>query len=176
MRNILLGLFFVLVATAGSAQAQELKVGYVDPQEILVKMPEYAAVERRLQNFAERKRDEFTKLQADFEKRAGDFQQKASVLSNEARANEERAIEAMRERLVNFQTQYQEDLMKEQQTQLTPLFEKIEKGIADVANEIGLTFVFNPRTSNGDIILLYVSDDARENLNITRKVIAKLDL
>ncbi len=176
MKSILVGLFIVLIAAIGVSEAQTLKIGYVDPQEILVKMPEYAAVERRLQNFAERKRDEFTKLQADFEKRASDYQQKASVLSNDARATEERALEDMREKLTNFQTQYQEDLMQEQQTQLTPLFEKIEKGIADVANEIGLTFVLNPRTSNGDIILLYVSDEARETLNITRRVIEKLEL
>jgi outer membrane protein len=176
MRSILLGLLLVLVVSTGTTKAQVLKIGYVDPQEILVKMPEYAAVERRLQNFAERKRDEFSKLQADFEKRANDFQQKASVLSNDARTTEERALEAMRERLVNFQTQYQEDLMKEQQTQLTPLFAKIEKGIADVATEMGMTFILNPRTSNGDIILLYVSDQAKETLNITRAVIAKLDL
>ena len=176
MKSILFSLLFVLVAAVGITEAQTLKIGYVDPQEILVKMPEYAAVERRLQNFAERKRDEFTKLQADFEKRASDYQQKASVLSNDARATEERSLEAMREKLMNFQTQYQEDLMKEQQTQLTPLFEKIEKGIADVANEMGLTFVLNPRTSNGDIILLYVSDEARETLNITRRVIERLEL
>jgi outer membrane protein len=176
MRSILIGLFIALTVSTVVAEAQTLKIGYVDPQEILVKMPEYAAVERRLQNFAERKRDEFGKLQADFEKRATDYQQKASVLSNDARAAEERALEGMRDKLENFQAQYQEDLMKEQQTQLTPLFEKIEKGIADVANEMGMTFVLNPRTSNGDIILLYVSDEARETLNITRRVIAKLEL
>jgi outer membrane protein len=176
MKSILTGLFIVLAVAVGYTEAQTLKIGYVDPQEILTKMPEYAAVERRLQNFAERKRDEFNKLQADFEKRSTDYQQKASVLSNEARATEERALEGMQDQLANFQTQYQEELMNEQQTQLTPLFEKIEKGIADVANEMGLTFVLNPRTSNGDIILLYVSDEARETLNITRKVIEKLEL
>ena len=176
MRSIITGIVLLLTALSGLAHAQTLKIGYVDPQEILVKMPEYAAVERRLQNFAERKRDEFSKLQADFEKRASDYQQKASVLSNEAKASEEKALEDMREKLVNFQTQYQDDLMKEQQTQLTPLFEKIEKGIAEVASEMGLTFVLNPRTSNGDIILLYVSDEAKETLNITRKVIEKLEL
>lgn len=176
MKNILFGLFLVLAAVVGVSQAQTLKIGYVDPQEILVKMPEYAAVERRLQNFAERKRDEFGRLQTDFEKRANDYQQKASVLSNEARTTEERAIEDMREKLMNFQTAYQEELMKEQETQLSPLFDKIEKGIADVANEMGLTFVLNPRTSNGDVILLYISDEARETLNITRKVIEKLEL
>lgn len=176
MRSTLFGLLLALITISGNTEAQDLKIGYVDPQEILVKMPEYAAVERRLQNFAERKRDEFSKLQGEFEKRANDFQQKSSVLSIEARNTEGRALEGIRDRLENFQSQYQEDLMKEQQTQLTPLFEKIDKGIADVANEMGITFVLNPRTSNGDIILLYVSDAARETLNITRNVIIKLDL
>ena len=98
------------------------------------------------------------------------------VLSAVARAKEESDLEAMREKLMTFQEQYQQDLLKEQQTQLGPLFEKIEKGIADVANEMGLTFVLNPRTTTGDIILLYISDEAKATLNITRKVILKLDL
>jgi outer membrane protein len=170
----LLALFFV--TSIGFVSAQDLKIGYVEPQEILTKMPEYAAVERRLQNFAERKRDEFSTLQADFEKRAQEYEQKAGVLSAEARTKEESELDAMREKLVSFQEKYQQDLLKEQQTQLGPLFEKIEKGIADVANEMGLTFVLNPRTTNGDVILLYISDEAKASLNITRRVILKLDL
>lgn len=173
-RFFLLFAFFATLIT--TVHAQDLKIGYVEPQEILTKMPEYAAVERRLQNFAERKRDEFSTLQSDFEKRVQEYEQKAGVLSAEARTKEESDLEAMREKLMAFQEQYQQDLMKEQQTQLGPLFEKIENGIADVANEMGLTFVLNPRTTTGDIILLYISDEAKATLNITRKVILKLDL
>lgn len=176
MRKSIFILVLFFIVAAGSVKAQDLKIGYVEPQEILTKMPEYAAVERRLQNFAERKRDEFSTLQADFEKRVQEYEQKAGVLSAEARTKEESELESMREKLVAFQDQYQQDLIKEQQTQLGPLFEKIEKGIADVANEMGLTFVLNPRTTNGDIILLYISDEAKATLNITRKVILKLDL
>jgi len=166
-------LFSVLTITA---TAQSLKIGYIDPQEVLVKMPEYAAVERRLQNFADRKRDEFGRLQADFEKRVTEYEQKMAVLSANARATEEQALDDMRSKLMDFQNQYQEDLMAEQQTQLTPLFDKIEKGIAAVANEMGLTFVLNPRTSTGDVILLYISDEAKQTLNITQRVIDYLDL
>lgn len=176
MNKSLFLLLVLFTALGATSYAQDLKIGYVEPQEILTKMPEYAAVERRLQNFAERKRDEFGTLQADFEKKVQEYEQKAGVLSAEARTKEESDLEAMREKLVSFQDQYQQDLIREQQTQLGPLFEKIEKGIADVANEMGLTFVLNPRTTNGDIILLYISDDAKANLNITRKVILKLDL
>jgi len=170
----LVALFAILTVTTSSAQT--LKIGYIDPQEVLVKMPEYAAVERRLQNFADRKRDEFGRLQTDFEKRVSDYEQKMAVLSADARANEERALDEMREKLMDFQNQYQEDLLAEQQTQLTPLFDKIEAGIAAVANEMGLTFVINPRTSTGDVILLYISDEAKQTLNITQRVIDHLDL
>jgi len=177
MKKGIFGLVVLLsVLTITTASAQTLKIGYIDPQEVLVKMPEYAAVERRLQNFADRKRDEFGRLQADFEKRATDYEQKMAVLSTDARTKEEQALDEMRNKLMEFQNQYQEDLMAEQQTQLTPLFDKIEQGIAAVANEMGLTFVLNPRTSNGDVILLYISDEAKQTLNITQRVIDHLDL
>lgn len=177
MKKGIFGLIVLLsVLTVTTASAQTLKIGYIDPQEVLVKMPEYAAVERRLQNFADRKRDEFGRLQADFEKRAADYEQKMAVLSTDARTKEEQALDEMRNKLMEFQNQYQEDLMAEQQTQLTPLFDKIEQGIAAVANEMGLTFVLNPRTSNGDVILLYISDEAKQTLNITQRVIDHLEL
>lgn len=177
MKKGIFGLVVLLsVLTVTTASAQTLKIGYIDPQEVLVKMPEYAAVERRLQNFADRKRDEFGRLQADFEKRAADYEQKMAVLSTDARTKEEQALDEMRNKLMEFQNQYQEDLMTEQQTQLTPLFDKIEQGIAAVANEMGLTFVLNPRTSNGDVILLYISDEAKQTLNITQRVIDHLEL
>ncbi len=174
MKKGVLLLLFALFSV--SASAQTLKIGYIDPQEVLVKMPDYAAVERKLQNFAERKRDEFGRLNSDFERKVGDYEQKMAVLSNEARQKEEAALDTLRQKILGFEGAYQEELMNEQRTLLSPLFQQIEKGIADVAKEMGLTFVINPRTSNGDVILLYVSDEAQQTMNIARKVMDKLNL
>jgi outer membrane protein len=170
-------LLLTLLAIAGPLFAQSpLKVGFIDPQEVLVRMPEYAAADQALRNFAERKREEFARLQADFEKRVSEFEQKIPVLSPDAKAKEEEQIEGMRQILVNFQSKYQEDLMKEQQTRMSPLIDKIKEAIKVVANDNGFTYVINPRTSSGDLVLLYVSDEAGRALNLTKAVIDKLGL
>jgi outer membrane protein len=170
-------LLLALLAIAAPTFAQTpLKVGFIDPQEVLVRMPEYAAADQALRNFAERKREEFARLQADFEKRVNEYEQKIPVLSADAKAKEEEQIEGLRQTLVNFQTKYQEDLMKEQQTRMSPLIDKIKEAIKEVANANGFTYVINPRTSSGDLILLYVSDEAGKDLNLTKPVIDKLGL
>lgn len=176
MKKQVLLLLAIFCSAAFVAQAQELKVGFIDPQEVLVKMPDYAAVERKLQNFAERKRDEFNTLNRTFDQRVEAYEQKMAVLSNDARVKEETELEEIREKIMTFQETYQMELFEEQRTQLSPLFEQIEKAIAAVANEMGITFVLNPRTSNGDLILLYVSEEANNTLNLARPVMTKLGI
>src|SRR5699024_1024360 len=86
-------IFFIGVAGTTSAQVkQDLKIGYVDPQAILTKMPEMKAVQQRLQNFMGEKREELISKRENYQQQIAEYQEKQSVISEEAKQKEEERL------------------------------------------------------------------------------------
>ncbi len=184
-RSILwvLGLMVALVWTpVDSTMAQtsesdsELKIGYVDPQTILSKMPEMKAVQQELRNFAERKQKELQKKQENFQQQMEQLQQKSTVISDQAKKQEEERLGEMNAELQQFQTQMQQEIQKKQQELMSPVYEQIEKAIDNVASRQNLSYVLNTTTTNGDVIILYASDSAQAKYNITDQVMQELGI
>ncbi|MFH5830878.1 OmpH family outer membrane protein [Halalkalibaculum sp. DA3122] len=181
VKRVLTVLVFCLafsgMALTQSAQAQDnLSIGYVDPQAILSKMPEMKAVQQRLQNFADRKRQELQDKQTNFQEQVTAYQQKSAVISEEAKQKEEERLGQMQAELQQFQTQLQQEIQQKQQELVGPLLQQIEEAINTVAEERDLTYVLNTTTSNGDVIILYASPSARENYDITDSVMQQLGI
>jgi len=175
MANRLLALVALLfVVATSSVVAQEVKIGYLNPQEVLERMPETATIEKELTSLANSKQETFTQRVQKFQTDVQRFQQNASVMSNDARTKEEQRLMTEEQSLQQLQSEIQQELATKRNDLLRPLLEKIDKAISDVAKEMNLTYVINESTSQGESILLFVSDDGKTRLNITEKVIAKL--
>ncbi|MEX0679861.1 MAG: OmpH family outer membrane protein [Balneolales bacterium] len=158
------------------AQQNELRIGYVDPQTIMRSMPEMAAIERRLQNFVERRRQEFAEKEANFRREVEAYQQKVAVISEEAQRREEERLAELNLELQEFQQNFQQEIQERQISLLEPLLDKIQGVIDEVASERNFTFVLNTMTNSGDFIILYASDEAQQNYDITEEVMQRLDL
>lgn len=167
--------FFTLPG-AFAQQSQDLKIGYVDPQSILSKMPEWKAVQQRLQNFADRKREELAKKQQQFQQQVTAYQQKSAVISDEAKKKEEQRLGQLNAELQQFQTQLQREIQQKQQELVGPLLQQIEEAINQVAADMELTYVLNTVTSNGDVIILYASEEAQQQYDITDSVMRELGI
>ncbi|SMO77418.1 OmpH family outer membrane protein [Fodinibius sediminis] len=172
----LLCLFFIGFAGTSSAQAQQLEIGYVDPQAILSRMPEMKAVQQRLQNFMEKKRNELDTKRQEYQQQVSQYQQKESVISESAKQKEEERLGQLGAELQEFQSQLQQEVQQKQQELVGPLLDQIDTAIGTVANDMGLTYVLNTTTSNGDVIILYASDEAQQKYDITDEVMAELDM
>jgi outer membrane protein len=159
-----------------TAQSQELKIGYVDPNVILARMPDMAAIERRLQNFAERKRREFAEKQQTLQRDSESLEQRRAVISADAVAREEQRLTQLYTELTQFEATYAQELQQQQAELMGPLLQKVQTAINDVATEMGLTYVLNTMTNNGDFIILYASPRMQQTNNITERVAAKLEL
>jgi outer membrane protein len=166
---------FTGLSTA-QAQGQQMEIGYVDPQSILNKMPEMKAVQQRLQNFIERKREEFTTKQQDFQQQLTEYQQKADVINESARQREEERLGELNAELQQYQSQIQQEIQQKQQELVGPLLDQIDNAVGTVADDMGLTYVINTTTSQGDMIILYASDEAQEKYNITDQVMQELGI
>jgi len=160
-----------------SAQAQQdLKIGYVDPQSVMSKMPAFKAVQQKLQNFIDKKRKEFSDKQADFQKQVDEYQQKEAVISEEAKKKEQERLGKLNSQLQQYQTKTQQEIQQKQQELVSPLLDQIDSAVNKVAKRMGLTYVINTTTSNGDVIILYASDEAQQKYNITDQVMNELGI
>lgn len=177
---IIFGFIFLLAFGAlplKSAQAQdEMSIGYVDPQTIMRSMPEMAAIERRLQNFVERKREEFAEKEATFRQEVEEYQQKMAVISDEAKRQEEERLAQLNLELQEFQQNFQQEVQERQMSLMEPLLDEIQGAIDSVATERNFTYVLNTMTNDGDFIILYASEEAQQNNDITNEVMERLDL
>lgn len=176
-------LIFAAVLVAGlltpvqDLKAQDnLRIGYVDPMTIMQSMPEMAAVERRLQNFVERQRQEFFEKQAEFERQVQEYQEKMAVISDDAKRQEEERLAELNLELQEFQQTFQQEIQERQMALLQPLLNDIQDAIEHVAQQRNLIYVLNTMTNNGDFIILYASEEAQRNYDITEAVMQHLDL
>ncbi|MEX0927761.1 MAG: OmpH family outer membrane protein [Balneolales bacterium] len=167
--------FTSLLSTEAKAQ-NDLNIGYVDPQSIMMSMPEMAAIERRLQNFVQRKREEFTEKEADFRQQVEEYQQRVSVISEEAQQRDEERLAQLNLELQEFQQTFEQEIQERQAELIGPLLDKIQEAIDQVATSRNLTYVLNSVTNNGDFIILYASDEAQQNYDITDEVKQVLDI
>lgn len=159
-----------LLFATSTAEAQNLRIGMVDAGEILIQMPELESVSDQLDGFTNRKRREFAQLESEFVQAREQFEQRVAVISEQARENEQRRLSEMAMRLQQFQQEYQQELMERQESLIAPLRDRIMNTINEVAAEMGLAYVINTMVNNGDMVILYASDEMREQYDITNRV------
>ncbi|MCH8547268.1 MAG: OmpH family outer membrane protein [Balneolaceae bacterium] len=173
--------FIILIAittlmAAPKAEAQDMKIGFVEPRAILDRMPEMRAVQQRLQNFAERKQNELVTKERELQTEIELYQQKVGVISESARQSEEERLTEMETEFRQLQSQAQQEMQQRRAELMSPLLQQIQEGIDAVASRKGLDYVLNTTTSNGDVIILYVSPQVQEEYDITDEVMSELGI
>ncbi|WP_069130225.1 OmpH family outer membrane protein [Rhodohalobacter halophilus] len=172
-------IFLVAISTVmatPAVQAQDMKIGFVEPRAVLERMPEMRAVQQRLQNFAERKQNELMEKERELQTEIELYQQKAGVISENARQQEEERLTAMDTEFRQMQQQAQQEMAQQRAQLMQPLLEQIQQAIDAVAARKGLDYVLNTTTSGGDVIILYVSPNIRDEYDITDEVMDELDI
>lgn len=177
---LLLSFLFAFTAfeysNAQTSTSEETKIGYVNPQAVLAKMPEMRAIQQRLQNFAERKQEELMQKEQEFQNAVAEYEQKAGVISEEANQREQERLQQMQQDLSTAQQQAEQELQQRREELLGPMFSQIGTAIDAVAENMELTYVLNTTTSSGDLIILYASEEYQEKYDITERVMAELGI
>jgi outer membrane protein len=165
-----------MFAPASQAQTQDMKIGFVDPRAVLERMPEMRAVQQRLQNFAERKQQELSDKESALQTEIELYQQKVGVISESARQTEEERLSEMDTEFRQLQTQVEREFQQQRADLMSPLLNQIQESINTVAETRGLDYVLNTTTSNGDVIILYVSEEIQSEFDITDAVMQDLGI
>ncbi|MDR9419714.1 OmpH family outer membrane protein [Gracilimonas sp.] len=171
---LVISLFIAFSATDMAKAQEETKIGFVNPQAVLAKMPEMRAIQQRLTNFAEQKQQELAQKEREFQTAVAEYEQKAGVISEEANQREQERLGQMQQELTVAQREAETALQQRRQELLGPLFQQIGTAIDAVSEEMGLTMVLNTTTSAGDQIILYASQEYQEKYDITDAVMQEL--
>jgi outer membrane protein len=169
-----LSLLAAVLLVAAGAQAQSVRLGYLDPDIIIVQMPEYAQVRDSLQAREQA-------ITADLDARENTIRQKfqelqeladSPVLTAEARQEREQEILTLQAELEQQQQAGLQDLGRNEARLLQPLLLRLQDAIDTVSGEMGLHLVFSARANNAPVVL-FASDDA---VNLTEPVLRELGI
>lgn len=167
MKKIIL--FLACAFTIGNvALAQSPKFGYIDSRELLASMPEKNKADSSLQLYAKSFQDQLQQMGKEYEKKMQEYQSQAKTMTDAIREVKEKEIQDLQARIESTNQSAQEKVEKKRQDLYTPILEKADKAIKDVAKEKGYDYVFD--ASSGALL------HATEKDNILPLVKAKLGL
>ena len=149
------------------AFAQSLKIGIVNPDEVVQKMPEYTAAQNKFVETSKKYEDEFGKLQEELKRRYDDIN---NMPQDELDAIKERKLREFQEyqaKVQQFQQTAEQELAKVQQELMAPIEKKVQDAIRSVGQE-GNYSLIQPAALN-----LYY---AAPVVDITNDVKAKLGI
>ena len=149
-----------------TAQA-EIKLGYVDVDEALLKTKVGQEVDSTLKKAVEKKQKALEKREAEIEKMTSELKKKKPVLSTEAFTRRRQEIQEEMLKFQEFANKSQMELQQERNKLLQPLAEQMEQVIQEIAKKEGYTAIFRKSPQ----VLLWGS----ESIDLTKKVVKSFE-
>lgn len=169
MRKVAIIAAVVLVASLSAFQVSAQKIGYVNMQEIIINMPEYAKADTALAKYRNELFTEIQSMQKELQDNVGTFIKDSTTMSDAVKEVKRGELQDAQQRLVKFQQASQQKVGQKQQELLKPIVDKAQDALNAVAKAKGYTWVIN---DSGDGLLLVkpAGDD------LTASVKAKLGI
>jgi len=135
---------FAILAFVVPANAQtNLKLGYIDSNELLELMPGKDSVEKKLMEYQAALEAQIQNMYAEYQTKANDYRANAATMSDIIKQTKEKEILDLEERISTFQQTAETDFQNKQQELYNPLIERARKAIQNVADENGYTYIFD---------------------------------
>jgi outer membrane protein len=159
----------LLAAIALSAPAQS-KIGHINSESIMQTLPEAIDAQKTLDGLVSQWEAELQKMQADWKKKFEDYDKKKLILTDQARADQEKDLRSLDQAVQDYRNRkfgQNGELFQKQNEVMKPIQNKIFQVLEDIAKEDGYDYVFD---KSGQILLLYASDKN----DLTTKVIQRM--
>jgi outer membrane protein len=137
---IIASVFFGLAGQ--KLNAQELKFGHIDSQELIMALPDYDTAVARLERFGRELSNNLELMQVEFNNKFVAFERDAETLTDIVRQARGQELEDLNRRIQEFQQAAQQQMQERQAEYFQPIMEKVEKAIKDVGRENGFVYIF----------------------------------
>jgi outer membrane protein len=148
----------------------QLKIGYVDSDTIMDRLPDAQDAQKKLDAMIKEWQTELNKLEKDWKDKYDDYEKRKLIMSDQTRAE----VEGDLVKLENKMNDYRQkkfgangELFQKQEEVMKPIQNRVFDTIKKVAEEEDLDFVFD---RSGDVLFLY----AKEKYDITNLVLEKM--
>jgi len=166
--------FILIFNLAANAQTKTLKIGYTNIEYLLNVLPESKQVNSELNTYrAQLDKQYQTKAKEFIEKNAA-YERGAATMTEVIRADKEKELINLQDEIREFERNAEQSLIKKQESLMSPLLEKVQNAIKQVAEENGYTYIFNSDANFGSVpILLHgpktdnISDLVFKKLGVT---------
>ena len=166
MRNLMkLFMFFLFAAVTISGSAQNLKFGHIDLQALVQVMPERTAAETEFNKFQTDLEEVFGEMQQNYQQKLTELEQLGADASEVRRNAKISELQELQQRVQNYQMTAQQQMQQKQAELLSPVFDKAETVIEEVAKEQGLMYVFDV----GSQVVLYKSNQSIDILPMVKQ-------
>jgi outer membrane protein len=155
------------VAAAGNAQS---KIGHINSEAILQALPEAIDAQKSLDALVAQWEGDLQRMQADWKRKFDEYDKRKLILTDQARADQEKELRDLDMRIVDFRNKkfgQNGELFQKQNEVMKPVQNKMFKVIEDLAKEEGIDYVFD---RSGEILLLYANDKN----DLTEKVLSRM--
>ena len=163
-------IFFIALAPI-AAVAQDVKIAYINTQEVFAAMPELSNIETQLSQKQEQINKNGQALIDEFNKKTEEFEASAANASETIIQDQQKQLQSIQERYQLFLQNSQQEMNQLQQQLLEPLNQKIADAIKSIGDANSYTYVFDVSTMQSPIV--YVNPSATD---ITQDVKTQLGL
>ena len=136
------------------------KLGHLDAQEILALMPEREKATEDYQEYAKGLESQLMSMQSLYQSSIQDYQDNEATYSDLVKQDKIAEIQGLEQRIGTFQQSAQESLQRKEVELLSPILEKLQNAINEVAEDGDYTYIFDNSTGG---MLLYSKDS--ENIS-----------
>lgn len=134
-----------MFATIGNLSAQKMKFGYIQSNEIIVKMPEYEAAKKQIETETNKVTTRLQEMQAEAQKIYTVYLENQQLDPSSPEkwtaielADKEAELQSLQTRIQTYQQNAQKELAKKENELMEPIYDKFKKTIAEVAKTNGL--------------------------------------
>ncbi len=145
-----------------SAEAN-VKLGYINTQELFTLMPEVKQVQARMDSMNKQYEDMLMSMQEEYKKKVSDYEQKQAGMPDAMKQIQEEELYTMQQRIQTAYQTAQQDLQQKQQEYIAPIHERMSKAIKKVGEKEGYTYVFDSAA------MVYTSPSANNLLELVKK-------
>lgn len=145
---------------AFTGQAQSLKFGHINVQQVISLMSEKDSAEVKLKKYGESLSADMETMQVEFNNKYQDYLKKKDAYTPAIREAKEKELQDMQQRVQEFQQTAQEDFQRMQGEVYKPVLEMANNAIKKVAKDNGFTYIFDIGTPG----VVYYSETASTDI------------
>ena len=106
----LIALLLMLLPFAGAVNAQDVKIAFVNTQEVFMALPEVADMQKKLEDLNAKYKKELETMQGEYQKKYSDFIAQQDSLTENIKVRRMQEVQDMQQRMDNFVQVAQQDV------------------------------------------------------------------